>query len=108
MHELFSDNAWPFLGPVIMFISIAVISVGCTIAVQWRKARQVEVETSLKREMVERGMSAEEIVMVLGASSKPANEAQSVAQLAEQGMSADDIVKIIKASSNREERAGSV
>jgi hypothetical protein len=50
-----------------MFFSIAVVAVGCTVAVQWRKARQAELETALKREMLQMGMSADDIVKVLGA-----------------------------------------
>jgi hypothetical protein len=50
------------------FICITVIAVGCTVAVQWRKAREAGLEADLKREMIQHGMSADEIVKVLGAS----------------------------------------
>ena len=51
-----------------IFGSIAVICVGCTIAVQWRLAFVAKVEADLKREMIQRGMSPGEIVQVLKAS----------------------------------------
>jgi len=43
------------------FIGIAIICVGCTIAVQWRKAREAKIAADLKKEMIQRGMSPEEI-----------------------------------------------
>ena len=108
MNELFtSPNAAPVLGTGIMFICAAVIAVGCTIAVQWRKARQTEVECALKQEMIERGMSADDILRVIAATSSPAGEGSTAAALAEQGMKADDIVKILHASSNPEGRSAS-
>jgi hypothetical protein len=50
-----------------MYYLIAVIAVGCTVAVQWRKARQAELEAALKSEMLQLRMSADDIVKVLGA-----------------------------------------
>jgi hypothetical protein len=100
MNEfLASPNTGPFLMPIIMFICITVISVGCTVAVQWRKARQTEIESALKREMVERGMSADDILRVMAATAMPSGTNSTAAALAEQGMSADDIVKVLNASS---------
>jgi hypothetical protein len=100
MHDFFSmQDAAPAIGMVSMFVCIAIISVGCTIAVQWRKARQVEVEAALKKEMIERGMTADDVVKVLRASSIAEHEANQAMELAKEGMSADDIVKILKANS---------
>jgi|SRR6516162_840144 hypothetical protein len=100
MNDLLSvPDAAPAIGMVGIFVCIAVIAVGCTIAVQWRKARQVEVEAALKKEMIERGMSADDVVKVLGASSRAEYEASQAMELAKEGMSADDIVKILKAGS---------
>jgi hypothetical protein len=42
------------------------MQVGSTVAVQWRKVRQAELETALKSEMLQLGMSADDIVKVLG------------------------------------------
>ena len=98
MNEaLLSPNFWPALGMAVMYICAAVVSVGCTLAVQWRKARQTEFECALKREMIERGMSADDILKVLQATSMPSNDV--AAQLASQGLEADDIVKVLQASS---------
>ena len=43
----------------------ALCSMGTSIAVQWRKAKQAEAEAGLKAQMVERGMSADEIARVV-------------------------------------------
>ena len=99
MNELFaSPNYAAAIGVVGMFLCIAIIAVGCTVAVQWRQARQTEVEADLKREMIARGLTPDDIAKILGASSKPAEETSQATKLAEQGMSADDILKIIKAT----------
>jgi hypothetical protein len=93
MHEVFTS---PFaLSGVIVPVCVAVIAVGCTFAVQWRKAREAEVAAALKKEMIEREMSVDDIVRVLAASPEPSDETSAV-KLAEQGMSADDIVKILQ------------
>jgi hypothetical protein len=55
----------PFL---VIFASITLISVVRTIALYWHKVRQAELEASLKHEMLQRGMSADEIKTVLQAS----------------------------------------
>ena len=41
------------------------------ISVEWRKARQTQIEAELKREMVQKGLPAEEIERVLKASGPP-------------------------------------
>ena len=51
----------------VVFASITLISVVRTVAVYWHKVRQAELETALKHEMLERGMSAAEIQSVLQA-----------------------------------------
>jgi hypothetical protein len=50
---------------VAVFGSIALITVGCTLAVQWRKASIYRFEVELKKEMLQRGMSVEDIKAVL-------------------------------------------
>jgi hypothetical protein len=68
MHEvLMSETAATALAFIVFFICGTIIALGCTIAVQWRIARQSELSAALKKEMIERGMSAQEIQMVLGA-----------------------------------------
>jgi hypothetical protein len=62
MHELLSNPIF------IIFASITLMSVIPSVAHYWHKVRQAELEASLKHEMLQRGMSAEEIRGVLAAS----------------------------------------
>ena len=43
-----------------------------TLTNYWRRSRQAELDAALKQQMLERGMSADEIVQVLEAKSQPA------------------------------------
>jgi len=52
---------------IAFFAMIAVCGVGPAIAREWRKAHQARSETALKQAMVERGMSADDIIRVLQA-----------------------------------------
>jgi hypothetical protein len=52
----------------IIFASLTITSVVSTLAVQWRKVRQAEMEAALKQEMIQRGMSADDIQKVMEAS----------------------------------------
>jgi hypothetical protein len=54
----------------IIFAAITLISVVPTIAHYWYKARQAEIDANLKHEMLQRGMSAEDIERVLAAPGK--------------------------------------
>jgi hypothetical protein len=45
-----------------------------TVARYWWRIRQSEIDASLKQEMLQRGMSAEEIQMVLAASTRDATQ----------------------------------
>ena len=58
---------------VLIIIALALTSgiVKC-IANQWRKIRQAEMEAALKQDMLNRGMSAQEIQTVLSASARDA------------------------------------
>jgi hypothetical protein len=68
MHDLLmSENGASTVGFVAFCVCAALVALGCTIAVQWRKARQAELLTTLKKEMIERGMSAQEIQTVVRA-----------------------------------------
>jgi hypothetical protein len=59
------------LNPVfIVFASATIISVVSTLAYHWHRTRQAEMETALKHEMLQRGMSADEIQKVIEASSR--------------------------------------
>src|SRR5262245_43507716 len=103
MEEFFRlPEAAAALGSVGMFICIAVIAVGCTMAVQRRKAHQAEIEAALKRDMLDRGMSADEIVKVLNASAT-SSEATLKKYMLDRGMSADDIVKVLNTTTASQE-----
>jgi hypothetical protein len=59
-----------FHNPAFLFWSaFTLMCVVPTIAYYWWRIRQAELDASLKQEMLQRGMSAEEIQMVLTASS---------------------------------------
>jgi hypothetical protein len=67
MSELLKSGE---LGGLIFWGAIVLICVVPTIAHYWRKNRQAELDAGLKRQMLERGMSAEDIRSVLEASSQ--------------------------------------
>jgi hypothetical protein len=54
--------------PVVMFLVMGVVAIVIVAVNQWSKVRQAEMETVPKQQMLERGMSAEEIATVLNAS----------------------------------------
>jgi len=61
-----------WLIPVVLafMVPITAIIFG-TLTHYWRRSRQAELDASLKQQMLERGMSADEIVQVLEAKSEP-------------------------------------
>jgi hypothetical protein len=65
------NSDWEYIGIALVGVSfwvmVAVITVGPAIAREWRKTHQAKSEAALKQAMVERGMSADEIVRVLQA-----------------------------------------
>jgi hypothetical protein len=64
MYEILSN------GNVVFWGAITLIVIVPTLAYVWSSVRQAEIEASLKRDMIARGMSAEEIQRVLEASKK--------------------------------------
>jgi hypothetical protein len=91
------------LGVVGVAFCVTLLAVGCTVAVQWRKVRQAKLEADLKREMLQQGMSVDQIVKVLGASataSAAGLEADLIRELVYQGMSAEEIVKVLGAAAS--------
>ena len=66
LHALSGPNG-ELLIPVVMAVVGGIIAVCAIVMVQWRKHRLAEMEISLKQEMVQRGMSAEDIERVLAA-----------------------------------------
>lgn len=60
-------------GELIGLLSVlmgGLIAITAIVSVHWRKARRAEQDAALKQQMIERGMSAEQIAQVLAASSK--------------------------------------
>jgi hypothetical protein len=67
----------PWLGnPIfLVFAFLTITSVTGTVAHYWQKNRRDELETALKQDMIQRGMSADDIVKVLQVTkSRPARE----------------------------------
>jgi hypothetical protein len=56
----------------VFWTAIALMAIVPSIAHYWWRIRQSEIDASLKQEMLQRGMSAEEIQMVLAASTRDA------------------------------------
>jgi hypothetical protein len=68
MFELFSANPWVIIPCLALLIPIFGVIFG-TITNYLTSARRAELEASLKQDMLQRGMSAEEIKMVIEATS---------------------------------------
>lgn len=59
---------YPRLGMLLGFsgiVAMAAIAISAIVSSQWRKVRQAEIEASLKAQMLEQGLSAEEIERVI-------------------------------------------
>jgi hypothetical protein len=69
MYDLLSENPWLIVIGLAMLVPILGITFG-TVTNYLQKTRQAELDASLKHAMLERGMSAEEIVTILEASSR--------------------------------------
>jgi hypothetical protein len=66
--------------PFVFVLGILVITVGVpTVGHYWCKNRKNELDTALKQDMIERGMSAEDIKIVLEASSQKVTKRNAVA-----------------------------
>jgi len=106
---LFKFNAGEFIGlaAVIVGPMIAVVAI---IATNWRRVRVAEMEGALKQQMLDKGMSAAEIVQVMNAHpcwtgssaiSASGNEAQDraalVQRMVDEGYEGEDIERVLKA-----------
>ena len=56
--------------PLAGMLTGILIAVPAIVAEAWQKTRQAEIEATLKRDMLDRGMSAEDIERVISASAK--------------------------------------
>jgi hypothetical protein len=65
-------SRYPWVIPVVLafMVPITAIIFG-TVTNYWRRTRQAELDAALKQQMLDRGMSADEIVQVLEAKSQP-------------------------------------
>ena len=71
MHEFFTALTGPSgkdLSIVLVFLVVGVTLIAIFGFIQWRKIEQRRMEAGLKQEMLQRGMSADEIVRVIEAS----------------------------------------
>ncbi len=68
MFEFLSDNPWIVIPSLALLIPMIAIAFGTTTTYLLR-VRQAELDASLKHEMLQRGMSAEEICAVIEATS---------------------------------------
>jgi hypothetical protein len=63
---------YPWVIPVVLGFMIPLTGIVFgTLTGYWRRTRQAELDAALKQQMLERGMSADEIVQVLEARSQP-------------------------------------
>ena len=68
MLEIIHDNPWVIIPSLALLIPILGIIFGTTTK-SWSSVRRAEIDAALKQDMLQRGMSAEEIRTVLEASS---------------------------------------
>ena len=66
LHVLIS----PFGIPIVAIVCGCLVAVVATVAKQWRKSREAELEAALKADLIKQGRSAEEIEKILRASGK--------------------------------------
>ena len=99
--------------PLVMAVCGALVGIIAIIAHNWRCMRQAEVEGALKQDMLNRGMSADEIERVIRVSNQlivvqdkkghktqksiSDNEYYLVEKLVDEGKSAEEIERIIRA-----------
>jgi hypothetical protein len=80
----------PVLVLGVLGLTAVLIAVPATLAHQWRMLRVAQAHILLKREMVQRGMSAGEIERVIRATSVP--------ELVQQGLSVKAIERLLRAN----------
>jgi len=94
-----------FLG-LIAIVGTALVFLICFVAYQWRRVRVAEMEATLKQDMIQKGMAAEEIQKILRAGEKPTkpmdtSSAGLAAHMAAYSYDADDIQRVLKAIGDR-------
>jgi|SRR5262245_38195512 len=108
LDEMFAKQPGLFI-PVLAIVCGTIIAVVAIIAHEWRSVRVRDLDAALKQDMLNQGMSPEDIERVLLASSEPPepadtaqetisdNEYYLVEKMVEEGRSAEEIERIIKA-----------
>jgi hypothetical protein len=107
MYDFFMRNP-EYALPMVAIGCGALIAIIAIVACQWRAVRQLETEGALKQDMLNRGMSVEQIERVLRASSAAApqpdkpetitdNEYYALEKLVDEGKSAEEIERIMRA-----------
>jgi hypothetical protein len=71
---ILSRNPWIIPAALAFLVPITAIIFG-TVTKYWRWSRQAELDAALKQQMLDRGMSADEIVQVLETKSNPSKVA---------------------------------
>jgi hypothetical protein len=101
-------NAGEIIGLAAVLIG-PLVAIVAVISTQWRKVRIAEMEAALKQQMLDKGMTADQIEQVMCASHQPngkpvaltGNEGLDKAALAqrmvEQGYDGEDIERVLKA-----------
>jgi hypothetical protein len=109
MGEFFSKLGQGNIFWLVVVSGIVLYGLGVSIVQAWRRIRLAEIEASLKHQMLEKEMSADEIERILRASSRSGGSASDsssetdegrvelVQNLAENGMSSEDIERILRA-----------
>jgi len=70
MLQIFME--YPWLAAVALTMLVPVVAIVIAVPMDnWRKVREAELDASLKHAMLERGMSAEDIAIVMNARSRP-------------------------------------
>jgi hypothetical protein len=59
------------VGAGIGFAGLCISVAAYLVALEWRKARRAQNETDLKRDMIQKGLPAEEIDRILKATARP-------------------------------------
>ncbi|MBI3409634.1 MAG: hypothetical protein HY040_14940 [Planctomycetes bacterium] len=73
--EAFSGEGGKHLAPVLFFVVAGLTWIALTFINRWYKHRQAEIDAALKHEMLQRGMSADDIERILAAG--PPKKAES-------------------------------
>ena len=109
MSEFFSKLNGGEVTALAAVVGGMLVAITGIIASQWRRVRVAELHGALKQQMLDKGMSAEEIVQVMnaGESPEPVNpvlalqasddRAGLVQNMVEQGYEAADIERVLRA-----------